>query len=31
VRRGEPLAEPAVERINGGLRRLERIAGGPII
>jgi membrane-associated phospholipid phosphatase len=26
VRRGEPLAEPVVERINGGLRRLERIA-----
>jgi membrane-associated phospholipid phosphatase len=28
VRRGEPLAEPAVERINGGLRRLEQIANG---
>ena len=28
VRRGEPLAEPLVNRINGGLRRLERIANG---
>ncbi len=28
VRRGEPLAEPAVERINAGLRRLERLASG---
>lgn len=28
VRRGEPLAEPLVEGINGGLRRLERLAGG---
>ena len=26
VRRGEPLAEPVVERINGVLQRLERIA-----
>jgi membrane-associated phospholipid phosphatase len=31
LRRGEPLAEPAVERINAGLRRLERIASSPII
>jgi membrane-associated phospholipid phosphatase len=31
VRRGEPLAEPAVGRINSGLRRLERIANTPII
>jgi membrane-associated phospholipid phosphatase len=28
VRRGEPLAEPLVDRINGGLRRLERLANG---
>lgn len=28
VRRGEPLAEPLVEGVNGGLRRLERIANG---
>jgi membrane-associated phospholipid phosphatase len=28
VRRGEPLAEPAVLRVNRGLRRLERLAGG---
>ena len=28
VRRGEPLAEPAVNRVNGLLRRLERIASG---
>jgi hypothetical protein len=28
VRRGEPLAEPAVEAVNTVLRRLERIAGG---
>lgn len=28
VRKGEPLAEPAVLRINGGLRRLERLASG---
>ena len=27
VRRGEPLAEPLVHRINGALQRLERIAG----
>jgi membrane-associated phospholipid phosphatase len=26
VRRGEPIAEPAVEAVNGVLRRLERIA-----
>jgi hypothetical protein len=26
VRRGEPLAEPVVEAVNGVLRRLERIA-----
>ncbi len=26
IRRGEPLAEPAVEAVNGLLRRLERIA-----
>jgi membrane-associated phospholipid phosphatase len=26
VRRGEPLAEPAVLGVNGGLRRLERLA-----
>jgi len=31
VRRGEPLAEPAVQAVNGGLRRLERIANSPII
>jgi membrane-associated phospholipid phosphatase len=28
VRRGEPLAEPAVLRVNRGLRRLERLARG---
>jgi membrane-associated phospholipid phosphatase len=28
VRRGEPLAEPLVERVNGALRRLERLANG---
>ena len=28
VRRGEPLAEPLVNRINGGLQRLERLASG---
>ena len=28
VRRGEPLAEPAVHAVNGGLRRLERLANG---
>jgi membrane-associated phospholipid phosphatase len=28
VRRGEPLAEPLVLRVNSGLRRLERIANG---
>ena len=28
VRRGEPLAEPAVHGINRGLRRLERLASG---
>jgi membrane-associated phospholipid phosphatase len=28
VRRGEPLAEPAVLRVNALLQRLERIAGG---
>jgi membrane-associated phospholipid phosphatase len=28
VRRGEPLAEPAVLKVNRGLRRLERLAGG---
>jgi membrane-associated phospholipid phosphatase len=28
VRRGEPLAEPTVLRINRGLRRLERLASG---
>ncbi len=28
VRRGEPLAEPAVLAVNGGLRRLERLASG---
>jgi hypothetical protein len=28
VRRGEPLAEPAVLRVNEGLRRLERLANG---
>jgi hypothetical protein len=27
VRRGEPLAEPVVEAINRGIRRLETIAG----
>jgi len=26
VRRGEPLAEPLVEAVNRGLRRLEEIA-----
>lgn len=31
VRRGEPIAEPAVERINDGLRRLERLAGDSMI
>jgi membrane-associated phospholipid phosphatase len=29
VRRGEPLAEPTVEAINGLLRRLERVAATP--
>jgi membrane-associated phospholipid phosphatase len=28
VRRGEPLAEPLVRRVNRGLRRLEQIATG---
>jgi hypothetical protein len=28
VRRGEPLAEPLIRRINGTLQRLERIASG---
>ncbi|HEX5375280.1 MAG TPA: phosphatase PAP2 family protein [Solirubrobacterales bacterium] len=28
VRRGEPLAEPAVHAVNRGLRRLERLANG---
>jgi membrane-associated phospholipid phosphatase len=28
VRRGEPLAEPVVLRVNEGLRRLERLANG---
>jgi membrane-associated phospholipid phosphatase len=28
VRKGEPLVEPAVLRVNGGLRRLERLASG---
>ena len=28
VRRGEPLAEPAVLKVNRGLRRLERLANG---
>jgi hypothetical protein len=28
VRRGEPLAEPLVEAVNGVLRRLERVAAG---
>lgn len=28
VRRGEPLAEPAVSAVNRGLRRLERLASG---
>jgi membrane-associated phospholipid phosphatase len=28
VRRGEPLAEPLVRRVNATLQRLERIAGG---
>jgi membrane-associated phospholipid phosphatase len=28
VRRGEPLAEPAVLAVNGGLQRLERLANG---
>jgi membrane-associated phospholipid phosphatase len=28
VRRGEPLAEPAVLKVNHGLRRLERLASG---
>lgn len=29
VRRGEPLAEPLVEAVNGVLRRLERVAAAP--
>jgi membrane-associated phospholipid phosphatase len=28
VRRSEPLAEPLIRRVNGGLQRLERIANG---
>ena len=28
VRKGEPLAEPLVERVNGLLQRLERVANG---
>jgi membrane-associated phospholipid phosphatase len=28
VRRGEPLAEPLVQRVNGALQRLERVASG---
>jgi membrane-associated phospholipid phosphatase len=28
IRGGEPLAEPAVHRVNRGLRRLERLANG---
>jgi PAP2 superfamily len=28
VRRGEPLAEPLVLRVNGALQRLERLANG---
>lgn len=28
VRRGEPLAEPLIRRVNGTLQRLERIASG---
>jgi membrane-associated phospholipid phosphatase len=28
VRRGEPLAEPLVRRVNGALQRLERLASG---
>jgi membrane-associated phospholipid phosphatase len=28
VRKGEPLAEPLIRRVNGGLQRLERIANG---
>lgn len=28
VRRGEPLAEPLVRAVNGGLQRLERLASG---
>jgi membrane-associated phospholipid phosphatase len=28
VRRGEPLAEPAVHAVTGGLQRLERLASG---
>ena len=28
VRRGEPLAEPAIHGVNRGLRRLERLASG---
>ncbi len=28
VRRGEPLAEPLVRRVNGSLQRLERLASG---
>jgi len=31
IRRGEPVAEPAVEGINAGLRRLERIANPSMI
>ncbi len=28
VRKGEPLAEPLVQRVNGALQRLERLAAG---
>ena len=28
VRKGEPLAEPVVERVSGLLQRLERLANG---
>lgn len=28
IRRGEPLAEPLVLKVNGGLQRLERLASG---
>jgi membrane-associated phospholipid phosphatase len=28
VRKGEPLAEPLIRRVNGGLQHLERIANG---